>query len=133
MEKNKKKKRPRIRIYTHPLGATIVLCGGLDDDAKNYEERAHARALQKVKNINQPIAASHRWRKIVKWSDEDQCYIGTCPGLFLGGCHGDNETEVHEHLCKIIDKVVQMKIRDGDLPPDFQSQKTKTSKPKAKP
>ena len=27
--------------------------------------------------------------KIVEWSDEDQCFVGSCPGLLYGGCHGD--------------------------------------------
>jgi len=31
---------------------------------------------------------SDRYLKIVEWSEEDQCYVGTCPGLFYGGCHG---------------------------------------------
>lgn len=31
---------------------------------------------------------SDYYLKIVEWSEEDQCYIGYCPGLFLGGCHG---------------------------------------------
>ncbi len=37
---------------------------------------------------------SSRYVKIVEWSDEDQCYVGSCPGLFYSGCHGDNEQEV---------------------------------------
>lgn len=32
-----------------------------------------------------------KYLKIVEWSEEDQCYIGTCPGFMLGGIHGDNE------------------------------------------
>lgn len=39
--------------------------------------------------------------KLVEWSEEDQCYIGTCPGLMLGGVHGDNEAEVYKHLCRV--------------------------------
>ena len=31
---------------------------------------------------------SARYVKIVEWSDEDQCFVGSCPGLFYGGCHG---------------------------------------------
>ena len=27
---------------------------------------------------------SDRYLKIVEWSEEDQCYVGTCPGLMLG-------------------------------------------------
>jgi hypothetical protein len=31
---------------------------------------------------------SARYVKLVEWSDEDQCYVGSAPGLLLGGCHG---------------------------------------------
>ena len=39
--------------------------------------------------------------KIVEWSDEDQCFVGSCPGLFYGGCHGDDERAVFAELCEI--------------------------------
>ena len=32
-----------------------------------------------------------RYVKVIEWSDDDQCFIGSCPGLFYGGCHGDSE------------------------------------------
>ncbi len=35
---------------------------------------------------------SARYAKIVEWSDEDQCYVGTAPGLISGGCHGSEAT-----------------------------------------
>ena len=35
-----------------------------------------------------------RYLKIVEWSEEDQCYVGTCPSLMLGGVHGEDEAEV---------------------------------------
>jgi len=124
MEKNKRKTKPPYRIFQHPSGMVIVICGKLDDDAKMYAERSHACAMRKIKSKKQPVKANKRYRKIVKWSDEDLCYIGTCPGLFYGGCHGDNEAGVYEELCKIVDEVIQIKIEDGDLPPDFQLQKT---------
>ena len=25
-----------------------------------------------------------RYVKIVQWSDEDRCFVGSCPGLFMG-------------------------------------------------
>ena len=31
-----------------------------------------------------------RYTKIVEWSDEDKCFIGTCPQLMYGGAHGDD-------------------------------------------
>ena len=61
---------------------------------------------------------SARYVKIVEWSDEDQCYIGSCPGLFYGGCHGQNEQEVFDHLCKIVEETIELYNKDKKpLPP----------------
>ena len=46
--------------------------------------------------------AATRYLKIVEWSDEDQCFVGRCPGLFFGGCHGEDETTVYREVCKIV-------------------------------
>ena len=46
---------------------------------------------------------SARYAKIVEWSNEDHCYVGSSPGLLLGGCHGDDEREVFVELCQIVD------------------------------
>ena len=43
-----------------------------------------------------------KYRKIIEWSDEDNCYIGTCPDLMFGGVHGSNETKVYRELCCVI-------------------------------
>jgi len=32
---------------------------------------------------------SAKYAKIVEWSDKDQCFVGSCPGLVYGGCHGE--------------------------------------------
>ena len=34
---------------------------------------------------------SARYVKIVEWSDADKRYVGSCPGLFYGGCHGQDD------------------------------------------
>lgn len=47
---------------------------------------------------------SDRYLKIVEWSEEDQCYIGRCPGLMLGGVHGDDEVAVYQELCDVIEE-----------------------------
>ena len=47
---------------------------------------------------------AHRYIKIIEWSDEDSCYIGSCPELFYGGCHGDDPREVFAELCEIVDE-----------------------------
>ena len=51
-------------------------------------------------------AASARYLKIVEWSDEDNCFVGRCPGLFLGGCHGMDEARVYAALCEIVEEHV---------------------------
>jgi predicted RNase H-like HicB family nuclease len=61
---------------------------------------------------------SMRYAKIVEWSDEDQCYVGSCPGLFYGGCHGEDEKEVFAELCELVEKVIELYQTDGkQLPP----------------
>lgn len=47
--------------------------------------------------------------KIVEWSEEDGCYIGTCPGLLWGGVHGDDEARVYQELCLVVEEVVALK------------------------
>jgi len=49
---------------------------------------------------------SDAYLKVVEWSEEDQCYIGTSPGLMLGGVHGASEKKVYEALCQLIDEWV---------------------------
>ena len=61
---------------------------------------------------------SARYVKIVEWSDEDQCYVGSAPGLILGGCHGDDERQVFEKLCQIVEEAIDLYQQDGKpLPP----------------
>ena len=61
---------------------------------------------------------SARYVKIVEWSDEDGCYIGSAPGLILGGCHGPDEKEVFAELCDIVEEAVALYRADGKpLPP----------------
>ena len=60
------------------------------------------------------MKASDQYLKIVEWSEEDQCYVGTCPGLVLGGIHGSNETKVYEELCQAVDEWIALYQEGGD-------------------
>ncbi len=61
---------------------------------------------------------SARYAKIVEWSAEDHCYVGSAPGLILGGCHGDDEKKVFEELCLIVEEAIELYRKDGKpLPP----------------
>lgn len=56
---------------------------------------------------------SARYVKIVEWSEEDQCYVGSAPGLILGGCHGGDEKAVFAELCQIVDEAIDLYKLDG--------------------
>jgi len=61
---------------------------------------------------------SARYAKIVEWSEEDQCYVGSAPGLIYGGCHGDDERQVFAELCDIVEEAIALYRADGrSLPP----------------
>ena len=61
---------------------------------------------------------SSPYLKIVEWSEEDQCYVGRCPELMLGGVHGPNEKAVFAELCEVVDEWIALATIDGDhLPP----------------
>ena len=61
---------------------------------------------------------SARYVKIVEWSDEDQCYIGSAPGLIYGGCHGLDEKVVFDELCLIVEEAITLYKADNKaLPP----------------
>lgn len=66
---------------------------------------------------------SANYVKIVEWCEEDQCYVGSAPGLVLGGCHGSDEKEVFEELCQIVEEAIQTYVEDGKpLPPPTSGQ-----------
>jgi len=49
-----------------------------------------------------------RYVKIVEWSHEDRCYVGSSPGLIYGGCHGDDEKAVFDELCRIVEDAIEL-------------------------
>ncbi|MDJ0863023.1 MAG: hypothetical protein QNJ82_12400 [Gammaproteobacteria bacterium] len=56
---------------------------------------------------------SAKYAKIVEWSEEDQCYVGSAPGLVFGGCHGADEKEVFEELCQVVEEAIELYRTDG--------------------
>ena len=64
------------------------------------------------------MKGSARYAKIVEWSDEDQCYVGSAPGLIFGGCHGPDERCVFDELCVLVEEAIELYRVDGKaLPP----------------
>jgi predicted RNase H-like HicB family nuclease len=63
------------------------------------------------------VKDSAKYVKIVEWSEEDQCYVGSAPGLVLGGCHGSDERAVFEELCQIVEETIELYRTDGRMLP----------------
>jgi predicted HicB family RNase H-like nuclease len=51
--------------------------------------------------------------KIVQWSSEDGCYVGTCPGVLRGGVHGVDETAVYKELCDVVAETIELYTSNG--------------------
>jgi len=56
---------------------------------------------------------SDRYVKVVGWSDEDQCDVGRCPGLMLGGVQGSDERAVYAELCETVDEWIRLHKAEG--------------------
>jgi len=54
-----------------------------------------------------------KYLKIVEWSEEDGCFVGSCPELFYGGCHGSDAKSVFAELCEIIEETILLYEKDG--------------------
>jgi len=52
---------------------------------------------------------SARYVKTVEWSEEDQCFVG----LILGGYHGDDERQIFEALCQVVEEAIDLYRQDG--------------------
>jgi predicted RNase H-like HicB family nuclease len=59
------------------------------------------------------MKASAQYLKIVEWSEEDQCFIGQCPGIIGPCCHGEDEVQVYYELCQIVDEWIKIMLNDG--------------------
>ncbi len=67
---------------------------------------------------------SAQYLKIVEWSAEDNCFVGRCPELMLGGVHGKNEQKVFAELCAVIEHWISQAEKDGEnLPPGMAGKK----------
>ncbi len=103
------------RKFVHPrVRKLVVLSGKPGDDALAYQRNAVKTAIED----STPMKESARYVKIVEWSDADKRYVGSCPGLFYGGCHGQDEREVFTELCRIVEATIVLYKKDGKpLPP----------------
>jgi len=61
---------------------------------------------------------SDLYKKIVYWSDEDECFIGICPELMYGGVHGEDPVEVFKELNDAVEEVIELFKKEGRTLPE---------------
>ena len=59
-----------------------------------------------------------KYGEVVEWSEEDQCFIGYCPGIVGPCCHDDDKNEVYQELRQIVEEWQEIEQQDkaGTLP-----------------
>jgi predicted HicB family RNase H-like nuclease len=71
---------------------------------------------------------SARYPRVIEWSEEDHCYVGSAPPLAGQCCHGATEAKVAAQLAVIVADLVQDVI-DGKIPePESQAGKSYSGK-----
>lgn len=61
---------------------------------------------------------SDHYLKIVEWSPEDNCYVGTAPGLIIGGIHGKDQAKVFIELCEAVEEAIDLLKKEGKPLPE---------------
>lgn len=69
-----------------------------------------------------------KYLKLVEWSEEDQCYVGSVPGWIAKCCHGDDEMKVYRELCQIVDDWIEIYKQDGRPLPEATAGKSYSGK-----
>ena len=61
-----------------------------------------------------------RYLKFVRWSEEDDLYVGFCPDLFPWGgvCHAATEEEAYRQLGELVREEVEDLARTGKPLPE---------------
>jgi predicted RNase H-like HicB family nuclease len=65
------------------------------------------------------MKTADQYLRFVRWSDEDNHYVGYCPDLFPWGgvCHGADEQETYRELRELIDVEISELVAAGkELP-----------------
>lgn len=55
---------------------------------------------------------SDKYLKIVEWSVEDGCYVGSVPGWIGSCCHGADEVKVYRELNRILEEWIEIYRHD---------------------
>jgi len=63
-------------------------------------------------------AKAAHYTKIVEWSEEDGCFVGSAPPLIGPCCHGKDEAKVYAELCQIVEEWIEVLETDGHPLPE---------------
>ncbi|MSU62907.1 MAG: toxin-antitoxin system HicB family antitoxin [Pedosphaera sp.] len=63
-------------------------------------------------------AKAAQYLKIVEWSTEDGCFVGSAPPLIGPCCHGSDEAKVYTALCQIVEEWIEQIEKDGQAFPE---------------
>jgi predicted RNase H-like HicB family nuclease len=69
--------------------------------------------ITKKKTSKKGSEIHNEYHFVVNWSEEDQCYIGRCPDLFVGGVHGDDPEKVFAEIRELAGWVIETHGKDG--------------------
>jgi predicted HicB family RNase H-like nuclease len=58
-------------------------------------------------------AKAAQYTKIVEWSEEDGCFVGSAPAIIGPCCHGNDEAKVYAELCQIVEEWIEILETDG--------------------
>ena len=64
-----------------------------------------------------------KYLKLVEWSEEDKCYVGSIPGWIGKCCHGDDEMKVYQELCTVLDEWIGIYKKEGMTLPEPSNKK----------
>jgi predicted RNase H-like HicB family nuclease len=88
--------------------------GALGDDARPYQLKGVAAAIKESRIMKE----SDKYAKVVEWSEEDGCYVGTAPGSSMVAATGPDKQAVYEELCQIVEETIELYKQDNEpLPP----------------
>ena len=59
-----------------------------------------------------------QYTKVVEWSEEDGCFVGSAPPLIGPCCHGQDEAKVYGELCHIVEEWIELLHKDGATLPE---------------
>ena len=61
---------------------------------------------------------ARHYLKVVEWSEEDRCFIGSAPPIIGPSCHGETEAEVMAQLTTIVEEWVADILKRGEKLPE---------------